>query len=590
MKRWNERGIHAKQKLRSSAFPNRIRERGYDPRVSDPQTHDELLAALLAQLEERSRSGAPVDFEAVTREYPQLADELRGLWATAGVIDGLKLGDELESLATADAAPAPRIDLPRRMGDYELLNELGRGGMGVVYRARQLSLGRTVAIKMILRGELASPVEISRFRAEAEAAARLDHPHIVSIFEVGADDGQPFFSMQYVAGTTLAQRLLNGPLPAGEAASLLVPVCRAVAAAHRAGVLHRDLKPSNVLIDDAGRPYVTDFGLAKQLGNGGDGVTAPGSLTQTGAILGTPGYMAPEQAAGQRGDIGPATDVYSLGAVLYAMLTGRAPFQAASPVDTLLLVLEQDPPPPRLLNPQTDPDLELIALKALQKPADLRYPTADALADDLEAYLRHEPISARSSQFSQVLSRAFRPTHHAPVLENWGLLWIWHALVLLVLCLVTNGMQLGGVTARWPYVALWTAGLGAWAAIFWSLRRRSGPVTFVERQIAHVWAASMVCSTMLFAVEAVLGFPVLTLSPVLPLIAASVFLVKAGILSGEFYIHAGVLLATAVPMALLQQSRWNFAITLFGLAAAGTFLVPGIKFHRQLRARTPSSL
>jgi eukaryotic-like serine/threonine-protein kinase len=553
--------------------------------MSDLASNDELLASLLAQLEEGSRNGKPADLEAIIRQHPELADELRGLWATASVIDGIGLADELETLTFAEPS-FPQRDLPRRMGDYELINELGRGGMGVVYRARQLSLGRTVALKMILRGELASPTEISRFRAEAEAAARLDHPHIVSIFEVGTHEGQPYFSMQYVAGTTLAQRLLDGPLPPAEAAAILIPVCRAVAAAHRAGVLHRDLKPSNVLIDSSGRPYVTDFGLAKQIGTPGEAdKTTTGSITHSGAILGTPGYMAPEQAAGQRGSIGPCTDVYSLGAVLYAMLTGRAPFQAASPVDTLLLVLEQDPPLPRILNPQVDPDLELITLKALQKPADLRYATADALADDLEAYLRHEPISARSSQFSQVLSRAFRPTHHAPILENWGLLWIWHALVLFVLCLVTNAMQIGGVAARWPYVALWTAGLGAWAAIFWGLRRRAGPVTFVERQIAHVWAASMACSTMLFVIEAILGYPVLTLSPVLPLIAASVFLVKAGILSGEFYIHAGVLLATAIPMALLQRAGWNVGITLFGLAAAGTFLVPGIKFHRQRRAR-----
>jgi serine/threonine-protein kinase len=279
--------------------------------------------------------------------------------------------------------------------------------------------------------------------------------------------------------------------------------------------------------------------------------------------------------------IGTATDVYSLGAILYAMLTGRAPFQSASPVDTLLMVLEQDPPPPRVLNPQADPDLELIALKALQKPADLRYVSADAMADDLEAYLRHEPISARSSHFSQVLSRAFRETHHAAILENWGLLWMWHALVLLVLCLVTNGMQLWDVTSRWPYFLLWTAGLGAWAFIFWNLRRRDGPVTFVERQIAHVWAASMGCSTMLFGVEALLGLPVLTLSPVLPLIAAAVFVVKAGILSGMFYIHAAVLFATAIPMALGQRAGWNYGLTLFGIVSAGTFFAPGVKFYRQ---------
>ena len=300
------------------------------------------------------------------------------------------------------------------------------------------------------------------------------------------------------------------------------------------------------------------------------------ALTQSGAILGTPGYMAPEQAVGSRGRVDAATDIYSLGAVLYAMLTGSAPFQAASPVDVVLLVLEQDPPLPRLLNPKADPDLEMIALKALQKPADLRYASADALADDLEAYLAGEPIAARSSHFSQILSRAFRPTHHYGVMQNWGLLWMWHSLVLLILCLITNWMRWQEISSRLPYLGLWTVGLGTWAAIFWNLRRRSGPVTFVERQIAHIWAASMACSTMLYAVEWLLGLPVLSLSPVLPLIAGAVFIAKAGILSGEFYVYAAVMFATCVPMALYPS--WGLAI--FGVISGLTFLIPGWKFHR----------
>ncbi len=178
-----------------------------------------------------------------------------------------------------------------------------------------------------------------------------------------------------------------------------------------------------------------------------------------------------------------------------------------------MMVLEQDPPIPRLLNPSADPDLELIALKALQKPADLRYSSADSMADDLQAFLNQEAISARSSHFTQILSRAFRPTHHVAVLEHWGILWMWHGVVVLFLCVVTNAMQLRGVDARWPYALLWTLGLGTWALIFWNLRRRGGPVTFVERQIAHIWAASMATSTMLFAVEDLLHFPVLKLSP-----------------------------------------------------------------------------
>ena len=315
--------------------------------------------------------------------HPELADELRDLWGAVMVADAVASHASLAATkpSAAIAEPAPLLELPARLGDYELLEEIGRGGMGVVYRARQISLDRVVAVKMILRGTLASPADLARFRAEAEAAARLDHPNIVPVYEVGEIDGQPYFSMKFVAGTTLARRLAEGPLPAargrghpaaGRASDPLCPSARAC--------LHRDLKPSNILIDEEGQPHVTDFGLAKR-------ITDNTGLTHTGAILGTPSYMAPEQVGGNRGEIGPTSDVYSLGAILYQMLTGRPPFQAASPVDTLLMVLEQDPVPPRLLNAKADRDLEMIALKCLQKPPDLRYPSADALADDLTAYL-----------------------------------------------------------------------------------------------------------------------------------------------------------------------------------------------------------
>jgi serine/threonine-protein kinase len=450
--------------------------------------------------------------------------------------------------------------------------------MGVVYRARQRSLGRIVALKTILRGQLASAADFVRFRAEAESAARLDHPHIVPIYDVGEHDGQPYFSMKYVPGTTLAARLAEGPLPAREAAAILLPVCRAIAEAHQRGVLHRDLKPSNILIDADGKPHVSDFGLAKRIdttdASRGNGAPA---LTQSGAILGTPGYMPPEQAAGNRGTVGPASDVYSLGAILYQCLTGRPPFQAASPVDVLLMVLEQEPLPPRLLNPKADRDLEMICLKCLQKPPELRYATAAALADDLAAYLANEPISARSTNLGQLLSRMLRETHHAGVLENWGLLWMWHGLALVVLCVVTNWFKLRGVTTPGPYLALWTIGLGTWIVIFWAVRRRAGPITFVERQIAHVWAGSVIASTMLYVVEMLLGLPVLALSPVLGLTSGIVFLVKAGILSGEFYVQAAALFLTAIVMA-----AWpTYGISIFGIVSALCFFIPGYKFYRQ---------
>lgn len=542
---------------------------------------DEILFEILEQLLEEARAGRPVDLDAAARQHPELADELRSLWATMLVAEDLG-----STVARADEPWPVRLelsaDLPRDpdFGDYELLEELGRGGMGVVYRARQQTLNRVVALKMILRGDLASPDDVARFRAEAEAAARLQHPHIVPVYEVGEHRGRPYFSMQLVEGVTLAQRLAEGPLPAQQSAEILLPVCRAIAEAHRHGVLHRDLKPSNILIDRSGRSFVTDFGLAKRIDTAGGGE----SLTNSGAILGTPGYMAPEQAAGQRGVVGPVSDVYSLGAILYAMLTGRPPFQAATPVDTLLLVLEQEPLPPRMLNPRADADLEMIALKCLQKPADLRYVSADALADDLRAFLQNEPIAARSSQFSQIITRAFRETHHASILENWGLLWMWHSAVVFALCLITNTMQWSDIASRWPYVALWSLGVGTWAAIFWELRRRSGPITFVERQIAHIWAGSTIASTLLFGLEWALDLPVLTLSAVLPLIAGQTFLVKAGILSGKFYIQSAALFATSFVMALLHaHPTYDISITLFGFVLGLCFFLPGLKYYRQRR-------
>ncbi|HVU40940.1 MAG TPA: serine/threonine-protein kinase [Xanthobacteraceae bacterium] len=561
---------------------------------------DARLLVLVDRLAEQLRRGEPPQIDAFLAQHADLADELRPLWAAMLVTDcvaagsralGSSRGSSSAGDQTQEHSPQPRTatlatprpasarmpssePVLRQFADYELLEELGRGGMGVVYRARQISLDRIVALKMVLRGDMASAADLARFRTEAEAAARLDHPGIVPVYEVGDFEGQPYFTMKYVEGTTLARRLAEGPLTARETAQLLAPVARAIHYAHSRGVLHRDLKPSNILIDAEGRPHVSDFGLAKR-------VEAEMNLTLSGAILGTPAHMAPEQAAGTRGKLGPTSDVYSLGTILYQMLTGRPPFQAASPVDTVLLVLEQDPLPPRLVNPRADRELEMIALKCLQKPQDLRYESAKLMADDLEAFLADEPTAARSGIFVQVLARAFRETHHATVLENWGLLWMWHSLALLTTCLLTNLMQWTGVSSPFFYVALWTAGLGTWATIFWTLRRRAGPVTFVERQIAHVWAASMISIVVLFYVEMILGLPVLTLSPVLGLVGGMVFVVKGGTLSGQFYFQAAALFATALGMAVLQRFDIPFGLTLFGVVSAACFFLPGLKYYRQ---------
>ena len=307
--------------------------------------------------------------------------EAKDKTADAGTSDAPTVGYDA---AHADDA----LETQRRFGSYELLEELARGGMGVVYKARQSGLNRIVALKMILSGQLASDAEVQRFHTEAEAAAKLDHPAIVPIFEVGEHQGQHFFSMGFVEGRSLADELADGPLPSRRAAELAIQLAEAMQYAHRQGIIHRDLKPANVLLDENSQPRITDFGLAKKL-------EADSNLTGTGQILGTPSYMPPEQAAGKTEQVGAAADVYALGALLYALLSGRPPFQAASPLDTLLQVLEKEPVPPRQLNPAIERDLETICLKCLQKNPRQRYASAGDLAKELNRFLNGEAILAR---------------------------------------------------------------------------------------------------------------------------------------------------------------------------------------------------
>jgi len=273
-------------------------------------------------------------------------------------------------------------------GDYELLEEIGRGGQGVVYRARQKSLNRTVALKIIALGQWATKSHLKRFRLEAEAAAGLNHPSIVPIYEVGERDGACYFSMGLVEGGQLDAIAKREPVPPRRAAELMAKVGRTVHYAHEHGILHRDIKPGNILLDAHGEPHLTDFGLARL-------VESESSVTQTLDVLGTPSYMAPEQAVGNNAAVSSATDVYGLGAVLYQLLTGQPPFAGGTTYETIKLLLDSEPRPPRLVNPKIDRDLSTICLKCLEKDPKRRYASALTLAEDLERWLKHEPIAAR---------------------------------------------------------------------------------------------------------------------------------------------------------------------------------------------------
>jgi WD40 repeat protein len=294
--------------------------------------------------------------------------------------DGAPLSALTDAPATVPSAAAPP--------GYEILGELGRGGMGVVYRARQAGLGRLVALKMVLAGGHAGPADLARFRVEAEAVARLQHPHIVQIHEVGEQGGLPFFSLEFCPGGSLAEQLDGTPWPPDRAAELVRKLAGAVEHAHRHGVVHRDLKPANILLDAEGEPKITDFGLAKRL-------DLEGGQTRTGAILGTPSYMAPEQAGGKTREVGPAADIYALGAILYELLTGRPPFRGPTPLDTVLQVVAEEPVPVRQLQPKVPRDLETICHKCLQKEPGKRYASAADLAEDLGRFLEGRPVAAR---------------------------------------------------------------------------------------------------------------------------------------------------------------------------------------------------
>jgi serine/threonine-protein kinase len=452
---------------------------------------------------------------------------------------------------------------------YEVLGVLGRGGMGVVYKARQIALNRVVALKMILAGRHAAPTEVARFHREALAIARLQHPNVVQIFEVGECDGLPFFALEYCPGGSLTKKTAGHPLPKWEAAELVETLAGAIHTAHRCGIIHRDLKPSNVLLTEDGTVKVTDFGLAKELG-------AANGPTVSGTLLGTPAYMAPEQASGRAGEVGPPADVYALGAILYELLTGRPPFVAETPLETLALVVDQVPERPRRFNPSVDRPLEAVCLKCLEKdPAD-RYPSAGALAEELAAYRRGEPVLADGAPSLSLVRLMLRETRHVQAMARWGRIWQWQAVLIFVFFLTVNVLLWCGVTASWPYAALGAAGLIAFAIPMYHYRFRDGPrLTPVEWQLGQVWGIFLIAVLLTSSINQLSGLEAWKVLPFVTVELGMTLGCMAAVLGGSFY----VLAAACAPLALVLVVAPQVGPVLFGTCFAAALWAQARQFR-----------
>jgi len=420
-----------------------------------PDALDDLVYAWQRELDDHGRD-APAD--ELCRDRPDLADELNRRLRVLRRVEGLLAegGSADETTACFQAASAPD-DRPPVPPGYELLDVVGTGGMGVVYKVRHLDPPRVEALKMIRSGDFASERDRARFRFEAEATAGLEHPNIVTLYAVGEVAGRPYLALRYIDGTSLAERLKAGPLPQRQAAALVEKVARAVHYAHQRGILHRDLKPANILLDQAGEPYVGDFGVARRL-------DATQTMTELGAVVGTPAYMPPEQARGDRNPTA-AADVYALGVVLYEALTGRRPFAGRDAFAILRQVIDAEPTPPRSLVPSLDADLEAVVLKCLEKEPARRYASAADLAADLERYRHGEAVTARPPGFWDWLAQMMR-TRPEPHLKFAWPVSVWAGATALGM----NGAIFALTRADGPALGVWLAsGLSVvvMSVVFW---------------------------------------------------------------------------------------------------------------------------
>ena len=566
---------------------------------------EDLERAIAAYLEE-SANGRPFDRDAWLGAHPECADELRQFLQDHDRVmqaaSPWRLAVDSESagpLTTGDAhvarglptvefdvtaeSPSPssvvgsqQTDDVVRFGDYELLHELGRGGMGIVYKARQLSLNRIVAVKMILQGRLAAADDVERFQLEAQAAAKLKHPHIVVVHEVGKHGDQHFFSMEYVEGQSLAELARKGPLPPKRAALYVQQVAEAVHFAHQNGVLHRDLKPSNVLIDSLGRARVMDFGLARH-------VDRSQRLTITGQILGTPTYMAPEQITNRKGELGPACDVYGLGTLLYELLTGHPVFKGRDQFETLLLVLEVEPSSPRQLNPNVPRELELICLKCLEKAPQQRYASAEDVANDLARYLSGDSISLSSPKLVDRLVRTLERSQYDQEVHAWSRMLIQFAWI----ALATHLLVYLNRTTDWPHqlgglVSIRLVEVIGLGAVLWHLRRQWYPPRGAPaRQLWSLGLGYMAGSLVLlivtyFLTPAGMAFDDSRVYPPMAVLTGLLFIMLGSSYWGYCYVIGAAFLTLAIVITFFL----GLAPLLFGMAWAASLAALAIRLRR----------